>query len=186
MTERVLPAIAIPVPGRRIADDVVRPRPAVRPRPTTAVHRRETFLTMPARAGMLIGMSAAVYAVTLAGVSAVQSSDDAALAARRQPYLDAIAQARASNDALEAAIVRADTQARALASRYEAVGADVAAYQARLDSLAALVADVQGSAAALPTRIALPSVSTRGAIGGTRSGGSKAPATTTKTTASGG
>ena len=131
MTERILPAISIPVPARRGAEGVARPRPAAVARPAVVAHRKDAFLTMPARAGMLLGASAAVYAVTLAGVSALQSSSDAAIAARRQPYLDAIAATRATNDALEAALLAADAEARALASEYAAVGANVAEYQAR-------------------------------------------------------
>ena len=193
MTERVLPAIALPRP--RVADDgagLDRPRPGTLQwspegvRPATAV-RRDAILTTPARVGMLLGASAAMYAVTLAGVSFLQSSADADIAARRQPWLDEIAAARAANDATESALMTADQQSRWLSGVYADVGNDVTAYQARLDELSALVAKVQGSAAALPSRISLPAVVTRGAIS-TRSGGgtSKAPATTTKTAASGG
>lgn len=187
MTERILPAISIPVPARREAQGVARPRPAAVARPAVVAHRKDAFLTMPARAGMLLGASAAVYAVTLAGVSALQSSSDAAIAARRQPYVDAVAATRTTNDTLEAALLAADAEARALASEYATVGANVAAYQARLDSLATLVAEVEGSAAALPSRIALPTVTARGAIPRASSGGSsKAPATNSKSGASGG
>ena len=180
MTERVLPAVALQSPARPrhlregLAGPVARPaRPVVR--------RREAILTTPARAGMLIGASAAIYAVTLAGISAMQADSDAAAAARRQPYLEAVAAARAANDALDVALVRVDGEMRALASDYAAVGQDIAGYQARLDALATLVAEVQGSAAALPTRISLPSVSVRSA-----GGSSRAPATRTTTKASGG
>lgn len=187
MTERVLPAISIPVPaGRGGAEPVARPRHVPAARPATA-HRKEAFLTTPARAGMLLGGSAAVYAVTLAGIAAMQASGDAQLAARRQPWVDQVAEVRAANDALEQALLQADGDARWLASQYDSVGADVAAYQARLDGLAALVAKVEGSAAALPTRIALPTVTMRGAVT-TRSssGGSSAPATTSTSGGSGG
>ena len=183
MTERVLPAISIPVAAHR---GVAAPRPAAAASPAVA-QRRDAFLTMPARAGMLLGASAAVYAVTLAGVAALQASSDATIAARRQPYLDAIAETRAANDALEAALLTADEETRALAASYAAVGADVAAYQAALDNLATLVAEVEGSAAALPSRIALPTVTARGAIPrGSGGGGSGAPATNSKSGASGG
>jgi hypothetical protein len=91
-----------------------------------------------------------------------------------------VAAARASNDALEAALVKVDGEAQALASDYAAAGLDITAYQARLDELAALVAKVQGSAAALPTRISLPTVSVRSA-----GGSSRAPAARTTTKASG-
>ena len=190
MTDRILPAISIPVPsGRGIADPVARPRRAPMARPVTA-HRREALLTTPARAGMLLGGTAAVYAVTLAGIATLQASSDAQVAARRQPWVERVAEIRTANDALEHAIVRADADAKQLASQYDSVGGDVAAYQARLDGLAALVAQVEGSAAALPTRIALPKVTMHGAVTGrsSSSGGSSAgtaPRTTTTSGASG-
>jgi hypothetical protein len=138
---------------------------------------------MPARAGILLGTSAAVYAVSLAAVAAFQAADDRAVAAARQPYLDAIAQSQAAGDALESRLGAIDASARAVAGRWTDATNDIAAYEARLDDLAALVADVQGSTAALPARIKLPSVSMHGAIG---SGGSRArPSTTTTTRASG-
>lgn len=183
MTERVLPAVAFPSPARpRYLREGAAP-PMVRPaRP--AVQQREAVLSSPTRAGMLIGASAAIYAVTLAGVSVMQADSDAAVVARRQPYLETVAAARSANDVLEVAVVKADGAARALANDYAAAGGDVASYQSRLDELAALVAEVQGSAAALPTRISLPTVSVRSA--GSAGGSSKAPATKATTAASGG
>jgi hypothetical protein len=181
-TERIMPAVALPSPAR------ARPRPfregaavpmAHPARP--AVRKKEAILSTPTRAGMLIGASAAIYAVTLAGVSVLQTDSDSALAASRQPYLDALAATRAANDTLEAALTKADSAAQALATDYTAVGQDVTAYQARLDELAALVAEVQGSAAALPTRISLPTVTMHGSVGG----GGRAPAVKARTKASG-
>ncbi len=207
MTERVLPAVAVPAPLIRRGGPGIPHRPTgtslpqrrsghgadergsvptagakagVRP---VSARRGQAWLTTPARAGMLLGASAAVYAVSLAGMSLLQASSDADLAASRQPYMDAVARARAANDRLEAAITKADADARALVAAYAAAGDDVAAYEARLDKLASLVADVQGSAAALPTRISLPKVTVR-AISTSRAS-SSAPRTTTKTTASG-
>lgn len=182
MTERILPAVSIPVPVRPgTAGRTARaPREVAVTRPGTT-HRRETFLTTPARAGMLLGGTAAIYAVTLAGVAALQSSSDAAIAASRQPYLDAIAAARARNDQLEQALARANEDAKWLAGVYDEMGTEVTGYQARLDVLAALVADVEGSAAALPTRISLPKVTMRGSSGGgvtsRSSGGSSSSST---------
>lgn len=146
-----------------------------------AARRSEAILSTPARAGMLLGASAAVYAVTLAGVSGLQAQQDAAVIAARQPSVDRIAAVRAANDSLEASLVAIDAKARTLASDYAAAGGDISSYQARLDELAGLVATIQGSAAALPTRIALPSVSMHGKVGS-----SKAPATSSTTGASGG
>jgi hypothetical protein len=187
MTERTLPTIGVGVRSR--PGITVAPRPASRThvrdtaRPTVA--RKEAILNTPARAGMLIGASAAVYALTLAGISGLQAETDASVAAARAPYQDVVAQARAANDELEARILKANAEVGALVATYGKVGKNMEAYQARLDSLATLVAEVQGSAAALPTRIKLPTVSARGAIaGGSRSGGTTRR-TTAKTGASG-
>jgi hypothetical protein len=174
--ERVLPAIALPVPRARTTNPGVVARPVARPAGT---HRGQPWFTTPARAGMLIGASAAMYAVSLAGVSALQASSDAALDAQRQPYVATVAEARAANDRLEAALRQVDRDTRSLVAAYATTGDELAAYQGRLDALAALVADVQGSAASLPTRLSLPKVSVH-----TTSVGS-APRTTTKTSASG-
>ena len=187
MTERALPRVGVgprprPLPHAR---PVVLPRPVVVDTPHTpdtsdagartahrAAHRttarREALLGTPSRAGMLIGASAAMYAVTLAGVSVLQAGTDAQTAARRAPFEAAIAETRAANDEVEARLGKVDLGARALAADYDSVGRDMTAFQARLDSLAMLVAEVQGSAAALPARINLPTVSMHGSVGTTR------------------
>jgi hypothetical protein len=197
MTERALPAIGVGIrPGRaaasdpgsdahRLGDMQVATIPEALAADRASAVRREAFLSAPARAGMLLGASAALYAATLAGVSVLQAQDDASLAASRAPYLDALAESRTANDALETRIQAANTRIADLITTYGSVGADVEAFQARLDELATLVADVQGSAAALPARIKLPSVSMRGAVssGVTRS---SAPRTSGKSGASGG
>jgi hypothetical protein len=189
MTERSLPTIGVGVRARPGVTASPRPvtrthtRDAARP----AVARKEAILTTPARAGMLIGASAAVYALTLAGVAGLQADTDAGIAAARAPYQDLLAQTRAANDELEARIVKANAEVGALVATYGKVGTNVESYQTRLDSLAALVAEVQGTAAALPARIKLPTVTMRGAVAGSsRSGGGSTPKrTTAKTGASG-
>ena len=198
MTERTLPpfgfgrppaAGSIPASAKAVAHAAGAASAA---RGTTApisapVTRGATTFTTATRAGVLMGVSAIVYAASLAGVASFQAQADAAVVAARSPYLDQVAKTRAANDALESVLAKADAEARALAADYAAVGEDVTGYQARLDQLSALVADVQGSAAALPTRIALPSVSMHGAVGGSSSSsGGKAPRTTATTSASGG
>ena len=185
MTERILPAISRPA----LAPD--RPRTVGAPARVasrTATRRHEPLLTPPARAGMLLGGSAAIDAVALAGIAGLQALDDNAVAARRQPWVDAIAAERAANDRLEASVTDASAHAAWLGDVYADVGGDVAAYRTRLDELAALVAEVEGSAAALPSLVALPSVTMRGAIAGSRSGGgtTRAPRTTSTSGGSGG
>jgi hypothetical protein len=194
-SQRVLPAVAL-----RPADQAhplagALPRPSLVPamrgegtaQPTVArpavarSTRRDVLLTTPLRAGMLIGASAAIYAVSLAAVSGLQYQSEAQLAGQHQPMVEAVSQARARNDALQATIAAADAQVRALAADYAKAGGDVTAYQAKLNALATLVAKVQGSAAALSTSISLPAVTIHGAVGG----GGSAPATGGTTSASG-
>ncbi len=188
MTERALPAAGIGIGARPRPGVAPKTSPVARPAATRpAVTRKEALLGTPSRAGMLFGASAAVYAVTLAGIAGLQGESDAALAAARAPYLSAVEEARAANDALEARVVEIDAKVRAMIAGYDTVTGDVTAYQARLDSLAALVAEVEGSAAALPARIKLPTVSMAGAVAGSsRSRTTTAPKTTANTGASGG
>lgn len=190
MTERALPRVSAgtrrPVPLGEVAGDSSADTrvPGVR----TSVRRNEAILSSPARAGLLLGASAAVYAVSLAGISALQADTDAQAIAARAPYLEEIARQETANDELERALLKADAEARALAADYGAVGVTVTDYQARLDALAGLVAEVEGSVAALPTRIKLPNVTMRGPIAGTSrsSSGRSAPSTNAKSGASGG
>ncbi len=187
MTERTLPTIGVGIRPRPAVD--AEPRPAHLPATSAAraADRTDTILFTPARAGMLLGASAALYAVTLAGISTLQAQDDAALAASRAPYLDVVAEARAANDALEARVQAADQQITALVATYGTMESDVEAFRVRLDTLAAMVADVQGSAASLPARIKLPTVSIRGPVASSSSGASRvsAPKTSAKSGASG-
>jgi hypothetical protein len=157
-------------------------RPEARPsaRPAHKVETKAPLLSTPARAGLLLGASAAVYAVTLAGVSGLQAETSGANATARASGLDAVARARAANDQLEASLNQLDAATRRLVDEYGTTADQATAYQARLDALASLVAEVQGTAAALPARIQLPTVTLHGAIGGgsgraathARSGGS--------------
>jgi hypothetical protein len=149
-------------------------------------HREQQapLLSTPARAGLLIGASAAVYAVTLAGVAGWQADTSNATAAVRASGLDAVTRARTANDRLESSVATLEADARRLVADYGTATDAAAAYQARLDELASLVAEVSGTAAALPARIALPAVTTHGAIAGAGRS-SRAPATSGRTGASG-
>jgi hypothetical protein len=165
VTDRTLPAIAFPVPSRsagartarHVALPVERPHEAPARTPT---RRKDPLLTTSARAGMLIGASAAVYAVTLAGVAAFQSQDDASLVAQGRPIMDAVAQRRAANDQLEATLAALNDRLTNLGASYEATGQSVSSYEARLAALGSLVTQVNGSVTVAPTRISLPTVST--------------------------
>jgi hypothetical protein len=150
-------------------------RPAVRP----GSGRVDVLVPVVARVGVLAGASAAVYAVCLAGISSLQAMEDASLRAARAPAVASIEVAAQANDRLEAAVLRAGTAATSLGDSYASTARAVAEFEVRLDQLAALVADVEGRAAALPSRIALPPLAIRGTS-------APAPRTRATTGASGG
>jgi hypothetical protein len=123
------------------------------------------------RAGVLVGVSAAIYAVSLASVAGLEAHTQAQAAADAQPALNAIANTTAANDALDAAIQDANARLQQLAHDYDSTSGDMSAYQAQFAKLSALVAKIQGSAAAMNANFKLPAVTMRGAIGGGGGGG---------------
>lgn len=186
-TDRTLPEVALGRGARRSDRSDARRRRDTSGAPAGASSAQATaarlarprgaaLLTTPARAGVLIGVSAAVYAVSLAAVGGFQAQADAETSARNQAAMDAVLQVRAANDALEAAVKDADTRTRALGAQYTSVTQDMATYQDQLARLSALVAKVQGSAAALNGSVSLPTVTIHGAVGG---GGGGVVTTTT-------
>jgi hypothetical protein len=170
-TERALPAA------------VQATRAAVAPgaRPAHPREAKPALLSTPVRAGLLLGASATVYAVTLAGVAGLQAEASNATAAVRASDMDVVSRARTANDQLQATLEGLETGAGSLVSAYGTAADETAAYQARLDALASLVAEVQGTAATLPARIQLPTVTLHGAV----SGGARAPATHARSGGSG-
>jgi hypothetical protein len=134
---------------------------------------------IPAHVLVMLSASTALYALVLAGVAGVQSRDDAALAAARDPVVRAIEQVAAGHDELGDRLDRARAGYAAAAQAYGAAGAVITTLQDRLDELAAAVAQIDGVSRSLPTSVRLPAV--RGSV----SAGA-APATHATTRASGG
>ncbi|HTK45312.1 MAG TPA: hypothetical protein VL749_08165 [Patescibacteria group bacterium] len=134
---------------------------------------------IPAHVFVMLSASTAVYALVLAGVAGVQSRDDAALAAARDPVARAIEQVAAGHDELGDRLDRARAGYAAAAQAYGAAGGAFTTLHGHLDALAAAVAKVDGVSRSLPTTIRLPSV--RSSVSG---GG--APTTHATTRASGG
>lgn len=99
---------------------------------------------------VLVGLSTALYAVSLAGVTGLQASQDAAARARTAPLASAVSAAQRDREALELAV-------RAAGSAYNQDAAAYADARQRIDqlaseiaALAATVQAVRGSAAQLP------------------------------------
>ncbi len=113
---------------------------------------------LPPHIAVLVGVSAGVYAASLAGVTAVQSETDAGLAEARAPYQAAAGAAAADHDRLEATLESALRRYDGLAERYRAAGDAMTDAEVGLDSLAERAAALTESAASLPTRFSLPAV----------------------------
>ena len=107
---------------------------------------------------VLFGASAGLYAVSLAGVTALQSSTERATALERAPVVSDLDSLAAANDRLTRGVDQAALAYDATSQSYEVLGPRLGDTEARLAELAASVADVQGAARALPTRVALPAV----------------------------
>ena len=165
MTE---PARAIPggdpraLPARPLG-----PRPAGTRRPIHVV--------------VAVGMTAGLYALSLAGVTALQSATDAQLAADRAPAAGAVAQLKSAHDAMEDSLTRlAGTYAKA-ANGYQAITDGIVEHEQALSALRQQVRAVAGSAAAL----SVPSLSRLPAVSGSAVAGSSRPVVNACTTASG-
>jgi methyl-accepting chemotaxis protein len=112
----------------------------------------------PLHVGVFVGLSAGAYALSLAGVTALQARSEAAIAADRVPTADAISQLAAQNDSLEANARRAGLTFDRAAGAYDRVGQAMADVEGRLGELAKTVQAVEGASRALPDRVALPQV----------------------------
>lgn len=126
-------------------------------------------------------MTAGLYAVALAGVTALQSAADTQLAAAHAPAVGAVAQLKSTHDAIESSLNNlAGTYTKA-ANGYQAISSGIAEHEQALAALRAQVSAATGSAAALSVSslARLPAVSTSAAVGNSR------PVVNACTTASG-
>jgi hypothetical protein len=112
----------------------------------------------PVHLAVLIGASAGAYAISLAGVTALQSATDARVAAERGPASHAVDVVAAGHDDLQASVDGASGAFTVAADRYAALTSHLADMEASLDHLGQRVAKVSGAAGALPARVSLPSI----------------------------
>lgn len=113
----------------------------------------------PLHVGVFLGLSAGAYALSLAGVTALQAQTEAATTADRSPAAEALAGLAAQHDSLEADAMRAGFAYERATGAYDRVGQALADVETQLGQLATIVQAVDGAARALPNRVALPAVS---------------------------
>jgi hypothetical protein len=135
----------------------------------------------PIHVVVAVGMTAGLYALSLAGVTALQSAADAQLAADRAPAAGAVAELKSAHDAMEKSLTTLTGAYAKAADRYQAISDGIAGHEYALATLGQQVRAAAGSAGALsvPTISRLPSVSVSAVTGGSR------PVVNACTTASG-
>ncbi len=156
---------AVPRPGDPASDRWTVPgggtTVAVGPRESVA--RTAGASRRPVHVLVAVGMTAGMYAASLAGVAALQATSDAQVAAERAPAEDAIARLRASHASLESRLAQLDGAFATAADEYKVVADGIAAHEKALAKLGKQVKSDAGSAAALSVSAApaarLPGVS---------------------------
>lgn len=113
---------------------------------------------LPIHVAVLVGASTAAYAVSMAGVTALQSNTDQALIADRAPSLAAAERVSQAHDRLQAQIELSAGSYAGSAATYDALTADLSALDSSLEAYAGRMKTVSGAARALPARASLPSV----------------------------
>jgi hypothetical protein len=113
----------------------------------------------PIHLGVIVGLSAGAYAVSLAGVTGLQSARDAATAAERAPASEAAARLDALHTDLERRVVAAGAAYDAAAAAYAELAAGLGTFDGRLQTLAGAVSAIEGTSVSLPTSVAVPHVS---------------------------
>lgn len=142
-------------PGGGASLTIVKPR---------AVARAATAGRHPVHVVVAVGITAGLYAVSLAGVTALQGKADAQVAADRAPAADAVARLTDSHDALESRLTQLDDAYAAAADRYKSVAAGIDAHEKALNTLGKQVKKAVGSASALSVPVSatrLPGVASR-------------------------
>lgn len=132
--------------------------PAAKPAPRPVTARRTAEARRPYHVGVCLGLSAAVYAVSLAGVTALQSSSERGIAAAQAPSVAALQAVAAGHDVLERRLAGSGAAYDAAAGGYQRAADSLGSLERELEGLSASVAKVTGVTSALPNHVALPSL----------------------------
>ncbi len=123
-----------------------------------AAVRRFALPAVPAHVGVMLGLSAAGYGLTLAAVTALQSNSEAAIVADRAPAAAAIEQLATGHASLASSLAAAANRYAAAAAGYGDAAQRLGAVEAELGALSKAVAGVDGASRALPASAPLPTV----------------------------
>ena len=127
---------------------------------------------------VLVGTTTAAYALTLAGVAALQARSEAGLTAARAPAAARLAELARGHELLLERLQLASRRYEDAASQYVATTDALAGVRDELAAFAALVGEIDGISRTMPTSIRVPQPRMTVRI--------SAPATSATTGASGG
>lgn len=113
---------------------------------------------LPVHVAVLVGVSTAAYAISMAGVTALQSSTDQALILARSPSQAAAERVTQAHDRLQNEVARSASAYAVYAATYDELATGVGSLDTSLETYAGRMAKVSGAALALPARVSLPSV----------------------------
>ena len=129
-------------------------------RTTVSTRMTMTDARRPLHLAVLVGVSTGTYAIALAGVTALQSASDAAIAADRAPYELAADRLAAGHDRVEAALEDAGRDYDLLASSYDGLAPRLVDMEASLQGLGDRAIRLSDSIGSLPSRVSVPRMPT--------------------------
>lgn len=118
----------------------------------------------PIHLGIAVGVSASLYAVSLAAVTGLQSAQNGQTSTALMPFATSADGIDQANGDLEARLVAARAAFDASASSFSEIAAAVPDFEARLKALAGTVAKVHGTSISMPSSVAIPRVSSSGPV----------------------
>ncbi len=162
MTEQTLP-VGSASPRRPGTAPAPQPRALPAAASSPSVTSRAAAARLPIHVAVTVGVTATLYAVSLAAVTGLQHAGDARLAAERAPASAAVEALQGANDALDADLAVLSAGFSGASDAYRAIADRIGAHESALVSLGKRVAAVEGSASSLsvPTVSRLPALSSR-------------------------
>jgi hypothetical protein len=118
----------------------------------------------PIHLGIAVGVSASLYAVSLAAVTGLQSGQNAQTSSAYAPLVSSVDQVDGANADLAARLDAARAAFDASAGSFSDVVAKVPGFETRLKALAGAVTKIRGTSVSMPTGGALPRVSGAGTV----------------------
>jgi hypothetical protein len=117
--------------------------------PPIAAARPAVSTRRPIHVVVAVGMTAGLYAISLAGVTALQSASDLQLAADRAPAVDAVAGLKSAHDAMESSLGKLTGAYTHAANGYTGIANGIVGHEKALAKLGQQVQSAAGWAAAL-------------------------------------